>query len=107
VLLTTNLSSGIDPAFARRLRFRIEFPAPEVAEREALWRTMIPARAPLASDVDLRAIATRFAMAGGHIKNAVVRAAFLAAERDAAAIDHATLVAAAALEWTELGNLPV
>ncbi|MEO7732836.1 MAG: ATP-binding protein [Kofleriaceae bacterium] len=106
VLLTTNLAASIDEAFVRRLRYRIEFPRPEPAEREALWRSMIPARAPLASDVDLGAIAMRFDMAGGYIKNAVVRAAFLAAERGALAIDHDTLLHAAALEWSELGNLP-
>ena len=106
VLLTTNLASSIDDAFKRRLRFRIDFPRPEANEREALWRVMIPPRAPLADDVDLAAIADRFTMAGGHIKNAVVRAAFLAAERGACAIDHATLMHAATLEWTELGNLP-
>src|SRR4029079_11453786 len=79
VLLTTNAATSIDEAFQRRLRFRLEFPAPDPQEREALWRSMIPARAPIADDVDFAAIAARFHMAGGHIKNAVVRAAFLAA----------------------------
>ncbi|MEO8702531.1 MAG: ATP-binding protein [Kofleriaceae bacterium] len=106
VLLTTNSATSIDEAFKRRLRFRIEFPAPDPAEREALWRAMFPARAPIDRGVDFRALATRFNMAGGHIKNAAVRAAFLAAERSAPTIDHATLLHAATLEWTELGNLP-
>jgi MoxR-like ATPase len=105
VLLTTNARTGIDEAFLRRLRYRIEFSAPDAAERELLWRSMIPARAPLSTDVDLTEVAERYELAGGHIKNAVVRAAFMAAERGGE-IDHDTLVRAAALEWTELGNLP-
>ncbi|HEU0031970.1 MAG TPA: ATP-binding protein [Kofleriaceae bacterium] len=107
VLLTTNSATSIDEAFKRRLRFRIEFPTPDATEREALWRAMFPPRAPLARDIDFRALASRFQMAGGHIKNAVVRAAFLAAERATPVIDHQTLMQAATLEWTELGNLPI
>jgi ATPase family associated with various cellular activities (AAA) len=106
VLLTTNSANSLDEAFKRRLRFRIELAAPDAAEREALWRAMFPPAAPLAGDVDLSALAHRFKMAGGHIKNAVVRAAFLAAQRGAPAIDHSLLMQAATLEWIELGNLP-
>lgn len=105
-LLTTNHLSAIDSAFLRRIRFRIEFPEPEEREREALWRSMIPAAAPLADDVDFAVLASRFKVAGGYIKNAVIRAAFLAAGDNAAVIDHNLLALAAQLEWTELGNLP-
>jgi hypothetical protein len=105
-LLTTNLDSGLDEAFRRRLRFRIEFPRPTEDERARLWPSMVPAGAPLADDVDWAPLVDEFdRMTGAHIKNAVVRAAFLAAERGGE-IDHDTLVRAAALEWTELGNLP-
>lgn len=105
-LLTTNHLSSIDPAFLRRIRFRVEFPEPDEREREALWRTMIPRSAPLTDDVDFAALARRFKVAGGHIKNAAIRAAFLAAGHDAHAITHDLLALAAQLEWTELGNLP-
>jgi ATP-dependent 26S proteasome regulatory subunit len=105
-LLTTNHLGAIDPAFLRRIRFRIELAEPDEREREALWRSMIPAGAPLGDDVDFGELARRFKVSGGHIKNAAVRAAFLAAGDDAPAISHELLARAAQLEWTELGHLP-
>jgi AAA+ superfamily predicted ATPase len=105
VLLTTNRDTSIDEAFRRRLRFRIEFPTPESHEREQLWRSIIPAAAPLAADVDFHRLAERFHMTGGYIKNAAMRAAYLAATSDAKLITQAVLEKAAALEWEEMGKL--
>jgi AAA+ superfamily predicted ATPase len=105
VLLTTNRDTQIDEAFRRRLRFRIEFPTPDAGEREQLWRSMIPVTAPLAGDVDFGALAERFHMTGGYIKNAAMRAAYLAATSDRKVISQALLEKAAALEWEEMGKL--
>jgi AAA+ superfamily predicted ATPase len=105
VILTTNAATSIDPAFLRRIRYRIDFPAPDTAERSKLWRSMIPATAPLAPDVDFDALGRVFKMTGGHIKNAVVRAAYRAVTTGKPAIDQATLFASGMAEWTELGNL--
>jgi len=105
VLLTTNRDTSIDEAFRRRLRFRIEFPTPDANERELLWRSMIPVTAPLGADVDFRALAERFQMTGGYIKNAAMRAAYLAATSEAKVISQALLDKAAALEWEEMGKL--
>jgi SpoVK/Ycf46/Vps4 family AAA+-type ATPase len=105
VLLTTNLSSSIDDAFRRRLRFRIEFPSPDEADREALWQAMLPPAAPVAPDVDFAELGRRFDMSGGYIKNAVVRAAFLAASSEAQVITHDLLLEAGRLEWEAMGRL--
>jgi len=105
VLLTTNRDTSIDEAFRRRLRFRIEFPTPDANERELLWRSIIPVTAPLGADVDFRALAERFQMTGGYIKNAAMRAAYLAATSEAKVISQALLDKAAALEWEEMGKL--
>ena len=105
VLLTTNRETSIDEAFRRRLRFRIEFRTPEVDERELLWRSMIPPSAPLAHGVDFRKLAERFAMTGGYIKNAALRAAFFATSSPARMISQDLLEKAAALEWEEMGKL--
>jgi hypothetical protein len=106
VILTTNAATSIDPAFLRRIRYRVEFPEPDEHERRGLWRSMVPAQAPLASDVDFAALGHKFRLTGGHIKNALVRAAFLAAAEGTPAITQDLLLRAAQLEWTELGNLP-
>jgi len=79
--LTTNLEKGIDEAFERRIRFRIEFPEPDVEMRERLWRTMIPRSAVIASKTDWPWLAETFELSGAQIKEAVLAAAFQAAER--------------------------
>jgi SpoVK/Ycf46/Vps4 family AAA+-type ATPase len=53
---------------------------PGVEERERIWHVQIhPAKTPLADDVDFRALAEQFAVSGGDIKNAVLKAAAAAA----------------------------
>lgn len=103
-ILTTNHVDGIDPAFERRLKFKIFFPIPDEAEREAIWRKVLPAEAPIVGEVDWRKLAKSFKMAPAHIKNAVVRAAFMAAQ-EKVEIDAKILMEAAVLEYRELGNL--
>ncbi len=104
-LLTTNLDSGLDEAFRRRLRFRIEFPRPTEDERARLWPSMVPAGAPLADDVDWAPLVDEFdRMTGAHIKNAVVRAAFLAADAGGP-ITQALLRQAARAEYEETGHV--
>ena len=45
VILASNLARNVDPAFSRRMHFVIEFPLPDPALRERLWRAASPARA--------------------------------------------------------------
>ena len=66
---------------------------------------MIPVTAPVGADVDFRALAERFQMTGGYIKNAAMRAAYLAATSTSKVISQALLEKAAALEWEEMGKL--
>ena len=100
-ILTTNLETSVDEAFRRRLAFRITFPLPEVEERERLWRAMLPAKAAVAPNLDFKALATRYEMSGGYIRNAVLRAAYLAAA-DGQMITQSHLQRAAVLEYTAM-----
>jgi AAA+ superfamily predicted ATPase len=98
VIFATNLASNFDPAFERRIRTHILFEMPGPEEREKIWRVQIhPSKTPLADDVDFHALAERYAVSGGDIKNAVLKAAQLAAitegEDDAKRITQAHLVA--------------
>jgi hypothetical protein len=80
VIFATNLAVNFDPAFERRIRTHILFALPGVPERELIWRVQIhPRKTPLAPDVDFRALAERYDVAGGDIKNAVLKAAQMAA----------------------------
>jgi SpoVK/Ycf46/Vps4 family AAA+-type ATPase len=76
VIFATNLAANFDPAFERRIRTHVLFEMPGTEERERIWQVQIhPAKTPLADDVDFRALAERFPVSGGDIKNAVLKAA--------------------------------
>ena len=80
VIFATNLAANFDPAFERRIRTHVRFEMPGVEERDRIWQVQIhPKKTPLASDVDFRALAEKFVMSGGNIKNAVIKAAVAAA----------------------------
>jgi ATP-dependent 26S proteasome regulatory subunit len=79
-ILTTNLKAALDSAFQRRLRFVVQFPFPDQALREAIWRTAFPSRTPRGA-VDYSKLA-RLGVTGGSIRNIAIDAAFRAAELD-------------------------
>lgn len=83
VIFATNLAANFDPAFERRIQSHVMFLMPEADERERIWRAHLPPRAPLAASVDLRRLAEDFEMAGGDIRNAMLKAVRLAALEDA------------------------
>jgi SpoVK/Ycf46/Vps4 family AAA+-type ATPase len=77
-ILTTNLRNSLDTAFLRRLRFVVQFPFPDAAERAEIWRGVFPSGAPL-DGVDPVLLAG-LNVAGGNIRNIALNAAFLAAD---------------------------
>ncbi len=79
VILTTNLDKSIDKAFQRRIQFKVHFPFPEAEARTGIWRLLFPKTCPIAPDLDWDTIGKAFEISGGHIKNAVLRAAYRAA----------------------------
>jgi SpoVK/Ycf46/Vps4 family AAA+-type ATPase len=80
VIFATNLAANFDPAFERRIRLHVLFEMPGPVEREQIWRVqMHPTRTPLAPDVNFRALAEKYAVSGGDIRNAVLKAAVAAA----------------------------
>jgi len=77
-ILTTNLPDAIDRAFLRRIRFIVQFPFPDVAQRSQIWRRMFPPQTPT-DGLDFQKLA-RLNVAGGNIRNITLNAAFLAAD---------------------------
>ncbi|HXU72115.1 MAG TPA: ATP-binding protein [Polyangia bacterium] len=104
-ILTSNLESSIDPALSRRLSFELRFPFPDEEQRAEIWRRMLPAELPVAGDIDFPALATRFELAGGHIRNIVLRAAYLAASDGSESLAMAHLLRAAEYEYRDHGML--
>jgi hypothetical protein len=103
-ILTTNFGSSIDSAFKRRLTYRVTFPFPDEEMREQLWRSLIPSQVPVAGTLDFASLAQRFRLSGGYIRNAALRAAFLAVE-EGSALTHAHLERAIRMEFREIGKL--
>ncbi len=105
-VLTTNLRSNIDEAFARRLDVIVDFPMPEDGDRRRLWELHLGPSVPRADDIDLDFLARSFRIAGGNIRNVALGAAYLAADADrpVAMLD---LVRATEREYRKLGRLCV
>ena len=104
-VLTTNLDTSIDPALRRRLAATVAFWPPELPERTRLWQSMLSTAAPMAADIDVAVLARDFpALAGGHIRNAAVAAAFLAAAAGEP-IGQEHLLRAARAEYRSLGRV--
>src|SRR5215813_9481890 len=80
VIFATNLAANFDPAFERRIRTHVLFEMPGPKDRARIWQLQIhPQKTPLASDVNFDELAERYAVSGGDIKNAVLKAASAAA----------------------------
>lgn len=85
IIFTTNRMGKLDPALERRISAKIEFEFPDRTQRLAIWKRMIPTKAPLSKNVNLKKLAT-YPLAGGNIKNAVLNAARRAAYEGATEI---------------------
>jgi len=105
VVLTTNFRKNMDDAFARRMHHMVEFSLPDVQSRLRIWKGLIPGSARLDADADLAFLARQFELSGGSIRNAVLAAAFLAAE-EGPVIRMKHLIIATARELQKLGKLP-
>jgi SpoVK/Ycf46/Vps4 family AAA+-type ATPase len=77
-ILTTNLRSALDTAFLRRIRFIVQFPFPDAAQRAEIWRRVFPADTPR-EGLDLERLA-QLSVSGGNIRSIAMNAAFLAAD---------------------------
>jgi AAA+ superfamily predicted ATPase len=104
IILASNLSKNIDQAFLRRLHVSIELPFPDEAHRLHIWRRIFPPETPLAPDVDFAFLARQFRIAGGHIRNVALAAAFRAAE-EGCAVGMRHLVLAMKREYQKLGRV--
>ena len=79
-ILTTNLKNSLDPAFERRMTYKIYFPMPKQPERLRLWQYMCPPEIQTAEPIDYEYL-SEIELSGGEIKNAILTAAFHAATK--------------------------
>jgi SpoVK/Ycf46/Vps4 family AAA+-type ATPase len=74
VILATNRRRDLDDAFVRRLRYIVEFPFPDVAQRRLLWHSILPREQVDTSSLDIDFLARQFHLSGGDIRSAVFNA---------------------------------
>jgi ATPase family associated with various cellular activities (AAA)/Winged helix domain, variant len=98
-ILTTNMKQALDPAFMRRIRFVVQFPFPDYAERAEIWKRVFPQSTPTAA-LDVARLA-RLNVSGGNIRNIALGAAFVAADENRP-VSMAHLLRAARAEYAKL-----
>lgn len=98
-ILTTNLKNALDTAFLRRIRFVVQFPFPDGAQRAEIWRRVFPRETPTRG-LDFDKL-SRLNVAGGNIRNIALNAAFLAAEAESP-VSMTHLLRAARTEYAKL-----
>jgi len=102
-ILTSNLKNAIDQAFLRRIRFVVQFPFPDLEQRQEIWRRMFPTKLPT-DGLDWQKLA-KLNVPGGNIRNIALNAAFLAADAgEPVRMEH--LVRAAQTEYAKLEKTP-
>ena len=105
-ILTTNLRSNIDEAFARRLVAIVDFALPDPEYRRRLWELNLDGGIPVAADIDLDFLAQAFRISGGNIRNIALAAAHLAATEETV-VGMAHVIRATEREYLKLGHLCV
>jgi SpoVK/Ycf46/Vps4 family AAA+-type ATPase len=98
-ILATNMTSALDTAFARRLRFVVNLPYPGPKERKLIWQKALPAETPT-RELDFDRLA-RLSLSGGNIQSIALNAAFMAAS-DGQTVTMPILMAAARAELRKL-----
>lgn len=78
LIATTNLLENIDIAFSRRFNYKIEFKRPDREQRMALWKKMLPQKAPYAEGFDIGRLA-EYDLSGGQINLVIKNTAFAVA----------------------------
>lgn len=73
-ILATNRKRDLDEAFMRRIRYIIDFPAPDEMQRVAIWKQCIPRDVAKNSKIDTAFLARQFPLSGGHIRSIVFNA---------------------------------
>ncbi len=81
LIATTNLLKNIDKAFSRRFNYKIEFKKPNKAQREKLWKLMLPKDAPYEAGFDASELAT-YALTGGQINLIIKNTAYKVAVKE-------------------------
>ncbi len=99
VALISNDPRQLDTSLERYIAYQVELEAPDVPQRDLLWRLHVQAAGAVADGVDLPALALTFEFTGGQIRNAVAVAHERASSRGGNAVTADDLNAGA---WAQV-----
>lgn len=102
VILASNFINNIDEAFMRRMKYVVEFQMPDSSTRKEIWKSGFSREIPL-DDIDYDYLADNIELSGGHIKNIIINAAFLAA-KDNTAVNMTHILKSTQNEYYKLGK---
>jgi AAA+ superfamily predicted ATPase len=92
VVLSTNLKTNIDDAFARRFQSVIQFKIPNAEQREQLWKNSFSEKTVFDNDVNLVEISRKYEVTGGAILNVVRYCSLMAMSRNSNIILNADII---------------
>lgn len=102
VILASNFINNIDEAFMRRMKYVVEFQMPDSSIRKEIWKSGFSKEIPV-DDIDYDYLADNIELSGGHIKNIIINAAFLAA-KDNTAVNMTHILKSTQNEYYKLGK---
>ena len=105
VVLSTNLRSNLDEAFARRFQNIIKFSLPDKVQREKLWRNTFPKNVTFEAAVDIERIAASYELSGGAILNVVQYCSLQALSKGTCVITEEDLREGIRLEYAKQGKI--
>ena len=105
VILSTNMKSNLDDAFARRFQTIVHFRMPNAEARERLWRQSFSECSRLADDIDLKGISARYEISGGSILNVVQYCSLKSISRGTDVISREDLLEGIRKEFRKEGKI--
>ena len=107
VILTSNLKSNIDPAFARRFQCMAHFPMPNAQDRLLLWEKYLPTFLEKATDISLKELADKYELTGASIANVIQLCVLRVLGNQQSIIELSNIIDAIRLEFQKEGKLIV
>lgn len=105
VILSTNLKTNLDDAFARRFQTVVHFRMPNPEAREKLWRQSFSECSRFADDIDLKEISARHEISGGSILNVVQYCSLRSMSRNTDIISREDLIEGIRKEFRKEGKV--
>ena len=105
VILSTNLKSNLDDAFARRFQSMVRFSLPDAQQRERLWRETFPKETQFDPSVYIKTISAKYELTVCSILNVVQYCSMLSMSRDERIIRNEDILEGIRREFMKEGKI--